>query len=64
MKKARTVVRFDKLLTELHRTTDDKATVCGQTMTDPTVVWIDWPHDGTPDCPACVGTETETEAMF
>ena len=61
----RTIVRFDKLLTELHRTTDDKATVCGDPMpTDNSIVWVDWPDDGTPHFLVCYGEVLQEEAMF
>lgn len=67
----RTVVRFDRLLTELHRadssTADGRATatLCGEPIPpDNSVVWIDWPDDGTPHCPDCYGTAVAEEGLF
>lgn len=61
-----TVVRFDRVLTQLH-VRDDKAappaTVCGEPM-PPDVPWIDWPDDGTPRCGACFGAAAEQGALL
>jgi hypothetical protein len=59
----RTVVRFDKQLVELHRTDDDKATVCGEPMPDG-VPWISWPEDGTGHCGLCYGEALQEETLF
>lgn len=63
---AETVVRFDKLLTELHLPNDARtATVCGDPMpADNSVVWIDWEDDGTPHCAECFGETRQEESMF
>lgn len=57
------MVRFDRLLTELHRRGDDDKTVCGQDMTDGTP-WIPWTEDGTAHCVECFGQAAQEEAMF
>lgn len=61
-----TIVRFDKLLTELHLPNAKRtATVCGDPIpSDNTIVWIDWPEDGTPHCAECFGESRQDEAMF
>lgn len=61
---AETVVRFDKLLTELHLPNDARtATVCGDPMpADNSVVWIDWEDDGTPHCAECFGETRQEES--
>lgn len=65
MSAERTVVRFDKLLTELH-IADQETTRCGEPMPkdDTRVIWIDWPEDGTPHCRDCYGDALQDEAMF
>lgn len=62
----RTIVRFDKLLTELHlHEQGAPATVCGDLVpNDTSVIWIDWPDDGTPHCHACYGTGVEEPGLF
>lgn len=60
----RLVVRFDKLLTEVH-IAEEKTTRCGEPMpNDLSVIWIDWTEDGTPHCAACFGEALQEEAMF
>ena len=61
-----TVVRFDRLLTELHLPNALRtATICGDPMPkDNSVVWIDWPEDGTAHCAECFGVASVDEPLF
>lgn len=61
-----TVVRFDRVLTQLHvrdEAADPPATMCGEPM-PAEVAWIDWPDDGTPHCGPCFGAAVEQEALL